>query len=202
MFEKYLRPTYQRLFVDPIARKLALWFSLHPIQITITGCLIGILGAFVLSSGWALMGLALLLISGYCDTLDGTLARHKKQTSQFGTVLDIVCDRIVEFAIVVSFYSLHEEGYISLFMLGSILVCVTSFLVVGIFSENSTHKGFYYSSGLIERGEAFLLFSLMICFPYFYHDLAIVFSVLVFLTAGIRLYQFYQYPIHTYSGGN
>lgn len=199
MFEKYLRPFYQRFCVDPMAQKLMLWSFLHPSHLTLFGCLIGLSSAFALGFGYIWTGLWLLLISGYLDTLDGTVARCKKQISSFGTTLDIVCDRVVEFAIVVSFYSIHKAAYLSLFMLGSILICVTSFLVVGIFSENSTHKGFYYSSGLVERGEAFFLFVLMICFPTFFPFLATAFSLLVFLTAGIRLFQFYQMPRKTSS---
>lgn len=193
MFEKYLRPLYQYSLVDPLAQKLMSWSFLHPSHITLIGCFIGISSAFALSFGWMVMGLFLLLVSGYFDTLDGTVARHKNLTSQFGTVLDIVCDRIVEFSIIVSFYSIHKTGYLSLFMLGSILICVTSFLVVGIFSENSTEKGFYYSPGLIERGEAFFFFGLMICFPSFFPLLAVVFSLLVFLTTGVRLFQCHQH---------
>jgi hypothetical protein len=85
------------------------------------------------------------------------------------------------------------DGIFSLLMLGSILICVTSFLVVGIFLENTSQKSFYYSPGLIERAEAFLFFVLMILFSKAFSILAVIFSILVFLTAALRLYQFAQY---------
>ncbi|MFZ0565347.1 MAG: CDP-alcohol phosphatidyltransferase family protein [Chlamydiales bacterium] len=197
MFEKRIRPFYQHLFVDPLARKLVLWSFIHPSHLTLMGCATGLLSALAIALGNSGIGLGLLLISGYLDTLDGTVARCKKQTSPFGTALDIVCDRVVEFAIVVSFYSLHKTAYLSLFMLGSILICVTSFLIVGIFSENTTHKGFYYSPGLVERAEAFFLFALMICFPALFPLFAAIFSLLVFLTAGIHLLQFHKHFSNT-----
>lgn len=46
-----------------------------------------------------------------------------------GTILDIIFDRIVEFAIIFGLFTVdpvHRAG-IALFMLGSILICVTSF---------------------------------------------------------------------------
>ena len=75
-------------------------------------------------------------------------------------------------------------------MLGSMLVCVTSFLVVGIFVENHTEKGFHYSVGLIERAESFLFFILMIVFPEWFGVLSLLFIILVFYTAIERLYRF------------
>lgn len=75
-------------------------------------------------------------------------------------------------------------------MLTSILLCVTSFLVVGIFTEKQTEKSFYYSPGLIERGEAFFFFILMILFPSYFVLLSSLFILLVLLTTAIRVVQF------------
>ena len=194
MFEKYLRRYLQRLFIDPVAKKLTKHSSLTPSHVTIAGCLVGILSALAIGFEWLWSGLFLLFLSGLLDTLDGTLARFKNKGSSFGSALDIVCDRIVEASVIVSLYVIHPEtnALFSLAMLSAILVCVTSFLVVGIFSENTSNKSFYYSPGLIERGEAFLFFTFMICFPSFFSPLAILFTLLVFLTAAIRLVQFYR----------
>ena len=75
-------------------------------------------------------------------------------------------------------------------MLGSILLCITSFLVVGIFTPNHSSKSFHYSPGLIERAEAFLFFIVMIFVPYYFTFFAFLFATLVALTALIRLWQF------------
>ena len=75
-------------------------------------------------------------------------------------------------------------------MLMSILICITSFLVVGIFSPNTSEKGFFYSPGFIERGEAFLFFIVMAIFPSLFPFFSLLFFSLVFLTALIRLVQF------------
>lgn len=194
MLEKHLRSYYQFIFADPIAKKIRDWSSLSPSHITIIGCLIGILSGVAIGFGSLWIALSSLFLSGYLDTLDGTLARLKNQSSPVGGALDIVSDRVVEFSIIFGLYALHAEtrAIFSLFMLGSILICVTSFLVVGIFSENTSQKSFYYSQGLIERGEAFLFFTLMIILPNSFPLLAIIFSLLVTLTAMLHLYQFAQ----------
>ena len=136
----------------------------------------------------------LLFLSGYFDSLDGAFARFTRQTSNFGSALDIICDRIVECALVVAMYQMHTEvsPLFSLLMLASILICVTTFLVVGIFAQNTGSKNFYYSPGLIERGEAFIFFGLMICFPPLFPLLALVFSLLVLFTGALRTLQFYR----------
>jgi archaetidylinositol phosphate synthase len=83
-----------------------------------------------------------------------------------------------------------ERGWLCLIMLSATLCCVTSFLVVGIFSENNTSKSFYYSPGLMERFEAFLFFIAMILWPTAFLLLAIAYIGLVGVTTLIRICEF------------
>jgi phosphatidylglycerophosphate synthase len=142
--------------------------------------------------GWSKWALTALLFSGFLDTIDGSLARHTQRASSQGAALDICCDRLVEFSIVLGLYLVDPvtRGFDTLLMLGSVLLCVTTFLVAGIFSEQSSYKSFYYSPGLIERTEAFILFFAMIAWPSQFYWLAPLFTLLVMLTAAIRLWQF------------
>jgi len=192
MIEKYVRPGYQSYFVDPVARALIQLSPLSPNLITFVGCFLGLISALLIALGHAYSALIFLLLSGFCDTLDGTVARFEKRSSSIGTVCDLVADRIVEAAIVIGLflYAPETRALLSLLMMTSILICITSFLVVGIFSENQSEKSFFYSPGLIERGEAFLFFSLMILFPSFFVLTSALFTFLVLLTAMIRLVQF------------
>lgn len=139
--------------------------------------------------------LAMLLLSGFLDILDGSVARFKNKTSQFGAVLDITGDRLVEFCVILGLYLYEPEtrSLNCLLMLGSVLLCVTSFLVVGIFTPNQTDKGFHYSPGLMERAEAFIFFFLMIACPPAFSSLSYLFSTLVFLTAFVRLWEFKRF---------
>src|SRR3990167_2925159 len=190
MLEQYIRPYYQRLFVDGIANKIA--HKITPNQVTSLACLIGLFVLPALIFHHFILAVLLLLTSGYCDTLDGTLARTMQASTPLGTVLDIFFDRIVEFAVILGLFFVQQEtrAFMCIIMLGSILLCVTSFLLVGLFTSNNTQKNFYYSPGIIERPEAFIFFILMILLPTSFTTLAAIFVILVFITTMIRLYQF------------
>lgn len=192
MIETYIRPFYQRILVDPVAR--ALGKKISPSQVTM---LAGIAGLLVLPSLYFeahLAAIALLLLSGYLDTLDGSLARLTKHCSNWGSVLDITTDRLVEFTVIFALWVIAPDNRSVwvILMLGSILLCITSFLVVGVFTANDSVKGFHYSPGIMERAEAFLFFIAMILWPAWFAILAFLFSVLVLATAIIRLKQFYH----------
>lgn len=192
MIEQTIRPYYQALLVD----RSAIWLQQRISPNTVT-LLSGLFGLLILPALWlncSVLAIALLLLSGYFDTLDGTLARLTQQTSAWGSVLDIMMDRLVELMVVFALWGINpsSRGIGCLLMLGSMLLCISSFLVVGIFTENSSHKSFHYSSGIMERAEAFLFFIAMIIWPSMFTDLAVAFSILVTLTAIVRLYQFYS----------
>ncbi|GAB4391596.1 MAG: CDP-alcohol phosphatidyltransferase family protein [Gammaproteobacteria bacterium] len=191
MIEAYIRPTYQRLLVTPCAHRLHNKLSAN--QATIAATISGILviPLLLLHLPWA--AAITLLLSGYFDTLDGTLARLHNNSTPLGTMLDITSDRIVEASIVIGLYLVApaQRAGLSLFMLTSILICVTTFLVAGIFAENSSNKSFHYSPGLIERPEAFAFFIAMMLLPHYFTPLAIMFSLLVLFTAYWRVHQFY-----------
>ena len=186
MIEERTRPAFQRLFVDRVAKRL----SIHPNTITLASLGTGLLSALLIALNFPLFALLFLLLSGYLDSLDGTVARLTKKSSPFGTVLDIVCDRIVEFAVIFAFFYRYQAPYASLLMSGSVLVCVTSFLVVSVFLDEKSEKSFTYSSGLMERAEAFVFFSAMILFPSAFLPLAFLFTFLVFSTAFLRVLEF------------
>lgn len=197
MLELWLRPLYEKWLLTPML-KLVLkepngWI-VSPHTITIFGAMIGIISALLLSLGFAILAVIALLISGWLDSLDGAFARATDQSSPEGCVLDIFCDRLVECAIVLSLFSVApmSRASLTLFMMCSILLCVTSFLLVGIFSQNESEKNFHYSRGLMERPEAFLLFTLMMLIPSWFSSLSLLFSILVFYTALKRLWEFFR----------
>lgn len=189
-----VRARYQRAFVDPLARLLAKT-AIPPISITLCGCCLGLLAAPLLYLGYQEAALGVILCSGYLDTVDGALARQLNQTSPLGAVLDIVSDRLVESSIVVGLFlqAPQERAIATLLMMASVLVCVTSFLVVGIFEKNQSQKSFYYSPGIMERAEAFIFFTAMILLPAYFIYLSTAFTILVLFTALIRVVQFSKF---------
>lgn len=192
MIDSFYRSPYQKILIDPLLNT-KLFQKINPIQITLLATLSGVSSLVFLLFGQSFLAAFSLLFSGYLDTLDGSLARVHNKTSPLGAVLDIVSDRTVEFAVLLGLYLQDPTRALTvIFMLGSVLLCITSFLVVGIFSENHSQKSFYYSPGLIERTEAFFFFILLILIPSFFTPIALLFTLLVLLTTIIRLKQFGQ----------
>jgi archaetidylinositol phosphate synthase len=174
MLEMYCRPLYQKFAVNRVAQWISKRGVVKPYHVSLAALTLG------------------LLVPGYCDCLDGTLARCYQQSSPNGTVLDILCDRAVEFAVMLGLFMQSPEtrGIWVIGMLGATLLCVTSFLVVGIFSVNTSEKSFHYSPGLIERAEAFLFFLMMMWMPSQFSGLALLYIVLVTGTAFHRALEF------------
>lgn len=190
MLEQSVRHHYQQVLVDPILPYLPDYIT--PLSMTWLSGFFGLLFIPFLLLNKTFIAIVCLLISGYLDTLDGSLARYQNKISDLGSVMDIIMDRIVEFAVIFSFY-LYNPATRALWvilMLGSILICITSFLVVGIFTANNSHKSFHYSPGLMERAEAFIFFIAMALFSTYFNALAIIFCLLVCLTALVRLIEF------------
>ncbi len=191
MIDSHYRAPFQKVLIEPFIPYF-LKTDIHANQLTLLALLSGIAVIPCLAMGLNVLAVACLLLSGYLDVLDGSVARRRRETSSYGAVFDIVSDRIVEFSVVFGLYLVDPEsrGVLCMLMLGCVLVCVTSFLVVGIFEENEGEKSFHYSPGIMERAEAFIFFSLMILFPSFFGLLASVFILLVSLTALVRVKEF------------
>lgn len=199
MIESYLRPSYQRFFMDPVAKLLGRLAVITPNRITLTAAVFGVMAAllFVMHVN-KYVAVILLLVSGFCDALDGSIARMYGDVTQRGAAWDIVSDRLVEFVIMAAlyFYNPAHNALGVLIMLGASYLCVTTFLVVAIFSENTGQKSFYYSNGLIERLEAFVFFIVMMLFPVTIPWLAWVYAGLVFYTAVTHMIEFHKRYSH------
>ncbi len=201
MLESVLRPLFDRLIFQPITHVLVKRTAVSPNTVTLLAAITGCAAGVFITKGHTLLPLLLLILSGVCDCLDGCVSRAREQSSALGTVYDIVADRLVEFSLVAGFYAadpIHRAG-VSIALLGSILLCVTSFLIVSLFStQNNTQKSFHYSPGLIERPETFVFFGLMLVLPRYYKELAIVLTLLIALTTVIRLLQFRRQAVRLY----
>lgn len=190
MLEQSMRDRCQRYILDPAMPWLSKWAS--PMALTLASGVFGFLCAFAIIVNYPLTATALLLVSGWLDMADGSLARYQNRPSTLGAALDIFVDRVVESVVVVALFLQFpsDRGLMCLLMMASMLLCITSFLVVGIFTENNTDKSFHYSPGLMERAEAFIFFILMIFLPQYFTILAISFSLLVLWTGVYRIIEF------------
>ena len=198
MLERLLKPNYTKFLVAPIVKSVLIPRKVTPNTVTFFGVLFGLIAGFTIAFHQPFLGIITLLLSGYADTLDVQLATLTKQQTDLGCIYDIVSDRIVEIAIIFGlyFYAPNTRHLYTMLMIASILVCITCFLVVSLFkdqNESAKEKSFLYSEGLIERAEAFIFFIAMITFPQYFKFLALVFSLLVILTAALHIYFFSAY---------
>ena len=163
--------------------KLLLKMGITPNQVTILGLILGLGSATAIVMNNTILALILLLSSGLCDILDGILAREQGGGSSLGTLMDITFDRIVEVGIVVALGFAYPYGmFTMMLLLASIVVCISVFLTAGIVVNKESHKTFFYAPGIMERTEAFILFSLLIIFPQWIIIIGTVGALLIFAT--------------------
>ncbi|WP_282192912.1 CDP-alcohol phosphatidyltransferase family protein [Romboutsia ilealis] len=179
--------THARKYVNPIIElgaKFLLKLKLTPNNVTILALLLGISTSIFLYFDMQVVAVIVLWISGYLDAVDGAMARRSNSSSSFGTLLDIVSDRIVEVSIVLVLGIKFIDVRYNLIVLNAcILMSMTIFLTVGALSEKKGVKSFYYQAGVAERSEGFIFFSLMILFPGYLRIITNIFSILIIVTA-------------------
>ena len=179
--------THARKYVNPIidlGAKFFLNLRLKPNHVTIIALLVGISTSIFLYFDMKLIAVAVLWFSGYLDAVDGAMARNSNLTSSFGTLLDIVSDRIVEVGMIIVFGINFVDVRFNLLILAiSILMSMTIFLTVGACTEKKGMKSFYYQAGVAERSEGFIFFSLMILIPSYLGIITNIFSILIIITA-------------------
>ena len=199
MIDKWLSKTKLNIYLENLVRKLFLG-KISANKITISALLIGLLSALSIFLSRILIfeipliisAAILMCISFFFDALDGILARLKQPTI-FGGILDIFCDRTVEVLIIISLISTAPQMLMwpGIFSLGGIVLCISMFLLVGstiitdTLEENK--KVIYYRHGLLERSETLIFLLLMVILNPLRSILLWIFSILILITALLRL---------------
>ena len=78
--------------------------GLTPNRVSFIGLILALLSAFTYAASqgqplWIFVATLLLLASGFCDALDGIIARIYQQASVFGGFLDSLLDRYADAAV-------------------------------------------------------------------------------------------------------
>lgn len=185
--------THARKYVNPIIElgaEFLLKLKLTPNNVTILALLLGVSTSIFLYFDMQIIAVTLLWVSGYLDAVDGAMARRTNSSSSFGTLLDIVSDRIVEVSIVLVLgLKFVDVRYNLIVLTVCILMSMTIFLTVGALSEKKGVKSFYYQAGVAERSEGFIFFSLMILIPSYLGIITNIFSILIIITAIQRFFE-------------
>lgn len=122
----------------------------------------GLVGAWLFYVGHGGWALSVLLMSGFCDAVDGRVARLGGGATLWGGVMDLTFDRIVEAAVLLGIALPHPDWHLPALVLACtwyVNLCV--FLAVGAASQQAKEKLIVYPPGLLERTES-LLFALVV----------------------------------------
>ncbi|MHA2392344.1 MAG: CDP-alcohol phosphatidyltransferase family protein [Promethearchaeota archaeon] len=204
MIDKWLSKTKLTSFFERLVKKLFLG-KISANQVTLIALIIGLMGAlFVFLSGrliweieFIITACSLMCLSFFFDVLDGALARIEKPTD-FGGVLDIISDRTVEIFIIISIISTEPLTLMwpGIFSLGAIVLCISMFLLVGGVVKTDEieedKKVIFYRHSLMERSETLIFLFLIIILVPWRSILLWTFSILVFITALLRLRDAYR----------
>jgi len=163
-------------------------------MVTCAAFFLGLCAALALSLGYALLSLLLLWCSGLLDVVDGSIARLTHASNPFGAFIDLISDRMVECALILSFSFLYpQNSFFYCLFLTSILLHFSTFVLAGALFKNEGEKSMHYDHSLVERAEAFVVFSCMILIPSYQLTVLIIFTGIVFAGGIQRMLKVWNY---------
>jgi archaetidylinositol phosphate synthase len=177
--------------------KAAHKIGLTPNMVTIVGFALSIIAgvAYAVATSahsiWLLVAVVLLMFSGFCDTLDGVLARTYKKASPFGGFLDSILDR-----------------YADVFVLAGVIVSGACNLIAGLAALASSLMVSYSrargegagvkmeSIGIAERPERIIILAVASIFAIFWFP---ALNLGVAIIAVLATFTVLQRGLHAYS---
>ncbi len=105
------------------------------------------------ASGFFFVGGVVLLLSGFLDTIDGTIARLTKRSTPFGALLDSVLDRYADFFIYAGLLIYYRHQW----MFFVILLAILGSFMVSYVKARAESFGETRVVGLMQRPERVLL---------------------------------------------
>nr|WP_112124395.1 archaetidylinositol phosphate synthase [Methanosphaera sp. BMS] len=146
MLNDKLRPKTNKI-TGEIGQKI----DIDPNIVTIIGLLISIFAGVLYASGNLGAGALFIIISGFCDVIDGAIARSHNRRTKFGGFLDSVCDRFADAAIIIG---IIYSGYVDP-VLGALAIHAS--LTVSYIRSRAESEGLNCTVGIAERAERLLI---------------------------------------------
>lgn len=146
MLNDRLRPKTNKI-TGEIGQKI----DIDPNIVTIIGVLISIFAGVLYASGNLGAGALFIIISGFCDVIDGAIARSQNRRTKFGGFLDSVCDRFADAAIIIG---IIYSGYVDP-VLGALAIHAS--LTVSYIRSRAESEGINCTVGIAERAERLLI---------------------------------------------
>lgn len=183
-FSDYLRLWFK--WVLDLLAGFLIRLGLTPNMVTIAGLLGNSVGAYYLSRGAMWTGGLWVLLMTPIDALDGTMARLRGESGDFGAFVDSVSDRYSELIIygglLYYFLSLGEP-------LGGLLVfgAAAGSVLVSYVKARAEGLGYEARGGLLTRAERYLVLAPSLVFDQLYIGLTII-AVFANITALQRIW--------------
>ncbi len=152
--EKFMRAKFKGVLdkIGGFLNKL----GILPNTVTILGLVGNVAGAALLASGNITWGGIVILVMGPIDALDGTMARLRGESTEFGGFVDSVTDRYSELVILggLLIYYLLQQNWLACLLIylsaaGSVLVSYTK--------ARAEALGFDAKVGVLTRMERFII---------------------------------------------
>ena len=166
--------------------------GVSPLAVTLTGLALSFVGAAFVAAGRLRAGALVLVVSGICDTLDGSLARSSGQASRFGAFLDSALDRVAElayFSALVYHYA-AEGGRWSGTMILLTLAALAGSMLTSYARARAEGLGLECTVGILERPERIALLVVGLAVGH------AVLNPVIALLAVLSIYTFIQRVMH------
>ena len=149
MLNDKLRPQ-----ANEITGKIGKQIKINPNYVTLIGLCISVFSGVLFASGNLVAGAVFIIISGFCDMIDGAIARTQNKKSKFGGVLDSVCDRFADAAILIG---IIYSGFVDP-VLGALAIHAS--LTVSYVRSRAESEGLQCTVGIAERAERLLIITI------------------------------------------
>lgn len=155
-FTEQMRARFKGI-LDPVAA-LFNRLGILPNTMTIIGLIGNTIGAFFLSQGSMVVGGLWILAMGPVDALDGTMARLRGESGQYGAFVDSVTDRYSELVIygglLYHFLSMEQWLACALTYLAAVGTVLTSYI-----RARAQSLGYETKVGVLTRLERYMVLS-------------------------------------------
>lgn len=142
--------------VDPVARGL-LRVGVSPDVVTVMGTVGVLVGAFGFGArGQFVIAVAIVVVFGLVDLIDGAMARARGYSTRFGALLDSTMDRLADGAVLGALaYWYAGQGETVTMVVA--LVCLVAAQVISYVKARAQGLGIECEVGIAERGERLVL---------------------------------------------
>ena len=183
MIRTRIRIVIAGYFEEPIVKVLQV-LRVTPTMVTVFGLMFTLGVGYLAAMDELVIAGILLLVSGPIDMIDGALARRTGKESRFGALLDSLCDRLGEGAVLFGLLILsYDKGSIMNVVL--VFIAMVASFMVSYIRARGEGLGVKGEIGLMTRPERLIVLSVGMLTGYLAISLILV-SVLSGITAGQR----------------